>query len=972
MLAAAAAAIAEGIAGNFVTEMLKASAAKLRCSFADRPVRAALDAAVSEALAAALAVAVHDVDADGQPTISTPLLAAHYDTLLRDFFGREAVVEELAQLLDPRPDARPGPQILARELQAVGWQPDLAGGFDAAAFAECFTAALWSAAGRQPALHGRIELRLLGQLVQQLGSVASHQERTAVAAERTAEGIVELKEMVAPYLSGKADERALRLAGQCVFPLASETSHRDLAGFLRGLSAPRATLSGAERSDASSRLPPPPARCFGREQVVEALVDAICSDRPRPSPVLGPPGIGKTTVTLAALHDPRVAAHFGDRRFFIRCDGILSREGMVAASGAALGLDADRDFESRLLAHLGSAPALLIFDNAETPYLQDPVEVEDLLARLAALHDLALVISIRSGVRPGGPAWREAICVEPLPIEEARRVFLDVAGERHRSDEYLDRLLAVMDGLPLAIHLLAHTAEAQPTLELLWRRWDQERFDILHRPGDQTRDTNVEVSIALSLKRPDLDASSRRLLSLISLVPDGLLEQTLSDILPGNMLRAAATLRDAGFVAPGSPRLRLLAPVREVLLRRLPATEEDRDFLKGHYIALAGVGDEIGLASGAKTIQHLMPELRNFEALMTDLLARATGGRAEQAIQATLQLRKLVSFTGYGASALFASALAAARRIGTMDLEAHCLKAIGNIDFYQGEFARAQENLEQALALFKARPGDLLDVANCLEILGDIAYWGNRLDDADALFCEALLLYTEVENKNGQANCTQGLGEVAWMRGQSEAETLYLRALQLFSETGSLLGRANSLQCLGDVASVPARLGEARTRYEEAIRLYKEVGSIVGEAHCSRKLGVILHRLGDDQGARGFLWSSILLFRKNGSLASAASGLLSLGDLALSESDVPKATNAYKNAIALYERIGNTACMDSTSRRLAKLTNPDLIVQLHDPDHPLGDEPLSKPLPVASVESTVTPFDDSTYGGPCHKPDKSI
>lgn len=211
MLAEAAAAIVQGIAANFATRMLQVSAQRVRRGFDDHRTRAALDAAVGEAMEAGLAVAVADGDEDEKT-----LLARHYEGLLREFFGRDAVVEELAQVLDPRPGARPDAAVLARELEAVGWAPELAVGFDAPAFAARFTAQFWSTAGRQEALRGRIQLRLLGEMVEGLGAVAGQQERTAAAAERTADGVADLAALVRAFVSGQADERSLSLAGQAV------------------------------------------------------------------------------------------------------------------------------------------------------------------------------------------------------------------------------------------------------------------------------------------------------------------------------------------------------------------------------------------------------------------------------------------------------------------------------------------------------------------------------------------------------------------------------------------------------------------------------------------------------------------------------------------------------------------------------------------------------------------------------------
>ena len=57
-------------------------------------------------------------------------------------------------------------------------------------------------------------------------------------------------------------------------------------------------------------LPPRPD-LVGREAEVGPLVAAWLGTPPRPVAVLGAPGIGKSTICLAALHDGRVAERFG-------------------------------------------------------------------------------------------------------------------------------------------------------------------------------------------------------------------------------------------------------------------------------------------------------------------------------------------------------------------------------------------------------------------------------------------------------------------------------------------------------------------------------------------------------------------------------------------------------------------------------------------------------------------------------------
>ena len=85
---------------------------------------------------------------------------------------------------------------------------------------------------------------------------------------------------------------------------------------------------------------------------------------------------------LAALHDEHVAAYYGARRYFIRCDGVKSRLELVAALALACGLTPSPNIEPAMLVELAKAPTVLAIDNAETPWDADTLAVEEFLALL--------------------------------------------------------------------------------------------------------------------------------------------------------------------------------------------------------------------------------------------------------------------------------------------------------------------------------------------------------------------------------------------------------------------------------------------------------------------------------------------------------------------------------------------------------------------------------------------------------------
>ena len=202
------------------------------------------------------------------------------------------------------------------------------------------------------------------------------------------------------YLLTRADEVAATQAKhpreERIFVIPYGEHHSDLAPFLRSLVPP-----------AKAHGPPPapfpgasiglPARspCFGRADEIEDLVATVLGDPAPPTPILGGPGIGKSTVALAAVHDDRVAARYGSRRYFARCDGLQSREGLASEISRAVGATPSPEPETALLQELARGPSVLIIDNAETPWESESLPVEELLAQIAGVPGVALVASLR-------------------------------------------------------------------------------------------------------------------------------------------------------------------------------------------------------------------------------------------------------------------------------------------------------------------------------------------------------------------------------------------------------------------------------------------------------------------------------------------------------------------------------------------------------------------------------------------------
>jgi hypothetical protein len=371
-----------------------------------------------------------------------------------------------------------------------------------------------------------------------------------------------------------------------IFVISYGDSHSELEPFLRSLrpvsKAPSLPIS---TGSPPLQLPGRP-RCLGRDATIDDIAMTMISPNPQPIPILGGPGIGKSTVALALLYDARVSARFNNRRYFVRCDSAKSADAVRVELAQMLGIPVGAHMRDQVRSHLTEFPAALVLDNLETPWEADPLNVEELLRELASLPSIALVVALRGRQRPLGPNWRESVTVTPLSIDDARRLFLAIAGALFEADSRLGDLLTALDGIPLAVELMAHLAQAEPDLSTTWDRWQKERTMMLQRAGGASRLESIEVSFETSITGPRMTGGARRLLALLGRLPDGIAHADLPHLVP-KISNAVSTLRGVGLAFDEGGRIRLLAPLREYVSRNHTPLGDDWRGAVNHYCDLA-------------------------------------------------------------------------------------------------------------------------------------------------------------------------------------------------------------------------------------------------------------------------------------------------------------------------------------------------------------------------------------------------
>jgi tetratricopeptide (TPR) repeat protein len=693
--------------------------------------------------------------------------------------------------------------------------------------------------------------------------------------------------------------------------------YSNLSRFLRTLAPPALPSRLA--------LPPPPAWCFGRDAIVSHLVQALCAKQPVPTLVLGPPGVGKSTVCLAAVHHRRVAARFGERRWFVRCNAASTGEGLLAEVATTLGIPPGQDRTTQTLARLVDGPGLLVLDNAETPWEADVEGTEEALLRLASLRELRLLVTVRGAQRPFGVAWRESVLVTPLGGADGRRFFLAVAGQRFAGDPDLDELILAQDGVPLTIGLLANLVdEPDPNLSGLWRRWQAKRVALLHRGGGSSPQLSAEVSFEMSITSPRMTRPAHRLLSLLGVLPDGVAQQDLDVLLPengGQGEEAASALRRVGLAFNEGSRLRVLQPIRDHVQHNRTAESDDLARAANHYRDLAAaLGPKVGGAGGAEASSRLHAERGNLEAMIAHSLGE---GELRPAIDAARALGEFMRFSGVGTPRLLEAAADAARKLDDIQLEADTLLQLGDIALRRSDHDAAGKHYEEARALYE-RVADVLGRANCIWGLGNIALRRSHHDTARQHYEQAQRLYEQGGNVRGQAECIWRIGDSVLRRSDRRsdydiAQGYYEEARPLFSQVRDVLGQANCIRGLGNVALRRKEYDAARAGFEEAQVSYEQVGHIHGVATCIRGFGYIALEHAEYDKAKANFEAARPLFEQVASIHGRATCIQGLGDIALEYTQSGLARERFEEALNLYRRIPEPHGMGQTHQRLARL-----------------------------------------------------
>lgn len=640
--------------------------------------------------------------------------------------------------------------------------------------------------------------------------------------------------------------------------------------------------------------------------------------------ILGPGGTGKTR--LVRRYGWNWLGDWPGGVYFCDLSDARTLENVFFVVALALDVPLGTGEPAVQLGHAISARGrcLVILDNFEQLVQHAEASVGRWLDRAA---DAAFLVTSRERLHIAG---EEVMPLEPLPVDAEGVDLFALRARRQKADFALTpanratvaRIVALLDGLPLAIELAAARIRVLSPAQLVDRLTD--RFALLAGArGGADRQATLRGAIDWSwnLLLPWEQAA----LAQCSVFEGGFKLDAAEAVLDLSSWTDAPPIVDAVQTLVDKSLLRTWVPIDQTR----HALEEP---YFGMYLTIHEYAAEKLVTSGADW-QRAAQERhrRHFARFGSDerllSLYRYGGGARRRAL--TLALDNLVAAcrgaVAHGDSATAVATLRAAWEAvstqGPFDLvidlgmqvdglpqiepalRAAALTVVGRAIVATGRPAQAVPLFERALALARSA-NDLTHEASVLSRLANAERQQGRMDEARHHAEQALALHATLGQTEGHP--LYELGIVQRQTGaMNEARATYERALAIYRQQGNGDAEAKVLNSLAILHAEQGRVDEARAHFESALSISREQGDRRQEGLVLGNLGSLNMEQGRLEMGREQSEAALAIHRDTGERIEEGQTLANIALLDQAEGRVEAARRNFLAALAIARDASN-------------------------------------------------------------------
>jgi tetratricopeptide (TPR) repeat protein len=734
-------------------------------------------------------------------------------------------------------------------------------------------------------------------------------------------------------------------------------------------------------SDAVVRqeIPLKPEVFYGRDNFVEDIARLLLQEETSRICILGPGGMGKTSVSLAVVESPLIKEQFpGVNLVWVPCIEATSATLLLEILYIQLQVPGDKQVTlEKIISELDASkqPRLILLDNFETPWNAPggtQKQVGDILRRLAMLSHVAILITMRGSYPPCENAIKwQSKNIESTDEAACLRIYHDINPGSEKDPDVVG-LLAALGYMPFAVTLMAKLGvEGRSTAKDLLEDWLESGPDIFSDP-EQSMNRSIRLSVESDLVKRNPNAIT--LLAILSLLPAGTTKENLrwwAPALKTSMIPSAiATLSQAALLVENkrenstSPVFFVVPVVQSFIQQQDRIAEEIRNQIHSscceYVLAHACRFDDLTFPMNSKalaaedtniqsilfsspTSPHTVPSDRTMEALIAFGWHRCD-------TKPNLEIANIV--------------VTAAKDSAVERYIASAVWCLGKTLAQLGDLLSSYDYLQEAYRLFDTFPPAKVELQRFGGLCGIDFVDTARLVLPVNRKGKVVSLAQEVEKKcaalsddlvHGRSLVT--LGAVLHRAQQWKKALRYLdHARIMLKAVGNTYNLAEACQILSWVHCFEGRLPEALSAIEEAWKYAKLTESISLQADISLDFGRVLFNADRDTEAWEYLELSLMKASYVGNRFRVAQTLEYMGYGYLRRGDYQNAFGAYEAAVEQY--LGTVdadimeLCKDNMARIEQKQGNPDAVVGFYRPDLDV-DETLFYPPAVQASASKL-------------------
>ena len=729
-------------------------------------------------------------------------------------------------------------------------------------------------------------------------------------------------------------------------------------------------------------IPLKPEVFYGRDDFVEEITQLLLQEETSRVCILGPGGMGKTSVSLAVVESPFIEERFpGGNLVWVPCIEATSATLLLEILYIQLQVPGDKQVTlEKIISELDASkdPRLILLDNFETPWNAPggtQKQVGDILRRLAKLSHVAILVTMRGRYPPCNKAIKwQSKDIKATDEAACLRIYHDInAGSENDPD--VARLLATLGHMPFAVTLMAKLGmEGQSTAKELLDAWYESGPDILSNDPEQSMNRSICLSVESDLVKRNPDATT--LLTILSLLPAGTTKENLhwwapalkTSMIPPAIagLSQAALLVENKRENSASPVLFVVPVVQSFMQQHDRIAKEvrkqvhsscceyvlahacrvdDLTFPKNSKVLAAEDTNIQSILFGSPTSQYTVPFDRTMETLIAFGWHRCD-------TQPNLEIAKTIVMT--------------ANDYGIQRYIALALWCLGQTYYQLGDIQSSYDHMQEAYQLFNTLPhGEVelqrlssqcaIDLVSAARMILPVEHKGEVVSLARDVEKKCATLSDDVIHGCSLVR----LGTVLHQAQQPQEALHYLdHARAMLQATGNISDLAEACQFISWVHYCEGRLQEALHAIQEAWKHAKLTDSPRIQGNVSLPFGVVLFSANKDAKAWKQIELVLMKASYTGDQLNIAHALEYMGYGYLRRGDYQNAYGAYEAAAEKY--IGTVdaydveLCKDNMARIERKWENPDTVIGFYRPRLDIDKTLFYPPIQASASELPVS------------------